>query len=257
MLKRGAADSGGRCVYLSDAGNGGSSGDPIGGKRVAVVDDGCQRRHSGIALGPGEGTDGGGHIDAPAEGMRLQGHGLGLGQARFLHGNSVKQDSSDGDRVDGRMDENVCRNTRGSQSSGGDPHNAGCAGAAGAECLIPTTGAGYAVGGNIEDRSIAGGVGDGRVQGGAGGRLNGGKEDQGSAQDQGRIAGGGEENLSSKQGRARLAAAAACRKAPETKDCNSPEQTARAKPTHALLVEPRHHPASREQDKVFNDLENL
>lgn len=119
------------------------------------------------------------------------------------------------------------------------------------------TGASYAIGGNIEDRSIAGGVGDGRVQGGAGGRLDGGQEDQSSAQNEGRVAGGGEENLSSKQGRASLAAATAGRKAPERKDCNSPEHTARAKPTHALLVEPRRHPALREQDKVFNDLENL
>jgi len=119
------------------------------------------------------------------------------------------------------------------------------------------TGASYAIGGNIEDRSIAGGVGDGRVQGSAGSRLNGGQEDQSSAQNEGRVAGGGEENLSSKQGRARLAAATAGRKAPERKNCNSPEHTARTKPTHALLVEPRRHPASREQDKVFNDLENL
>src|SRR5690242_8844155 len=110
LLKRCAADSGSRGVYLSDAGNGCCSGDPICGKRVAVIHDGGQGSDRGIALGPGEGTDGGGDIYAPAEGMRLQGHGLGLGEAGFLHGNSVQQDPSDGDRIDGRMDENVSRN---------------------------------------------------------------------------------------------------------------------------------------------------
>jgi hypothetical protein len=118
------------------------------------------------------------------------------------------------------------------------------------------TGTGYAIGGDIEDGSIAGGERDRGVQGSAGGGLNCGEEDHGSAQDEGRVVGRGKENLSGKQGRASLAAAAR-RKAPERKDCNNPEHTARAKPTHALLVEPRHHPASREQDKVLNDLENL
>jgi hypothetical protein len=103
--------------------------------------------------------------------MSFNGHRLGLGEARLLDGNSVKDDSGDRDALDGWVYEDVSRNAVGAEGRSSDGDDAGSAGSAGGERYVKVSGAGNTVGREREDGSVAGGIGDGGVDIGAGGTL--------------------------------------------------------------------------------------
>lgn len=93
-----------------------------------------------------------------AKRVGLDGHGLALGKAGFLNWEIIKQDAGDSDVVDGRMDENPCGGARRALGGGsGYLDGTDAAGSAVGEGCIPDAGAGYAVGGDIQDGGVAGG----------------------------------------------------------------------------------------------------
>ena len=105
----------------------------------------------------GERADGRGDIGTLAEGVGLDGHGLALGKAGFLDRKAVEEYAADDDVVDRGMHEDVGRRAAGALGGGGDGDHAGSSGSAGGESGVPAAGAGHAVGGDIQDRSVAGG----------------------------------------------------------------------------------------------------
>ena len=107
LLKGGTGNPAGRGINLRHPGGDCSRRDLIGGEVIVRVEDSREGDHCRILGGPSKGSDGRSDIGALAESMRFQAHGLTLGQARFLHGDTTQENAGDGNAVDNRMDENV------------------------------------------------------------------------------------------------------------------------------------------------------